>query len=93
MLVELNDRFSAKTLSLMKSISTAYTESENFLNADRVDEFCRHVNVDSSAFKNDFNVIKSMIKSKTINDIIQFLNELLPLLFAFPQTIKCFQMP
>ena len=88
MLVELNNRFSAKTLSLMKSISTVYPESENFLNADQVDEFCRHVNVDSSALKNEFNVIKSMIKSKTINDIIQFLNELLPFLSAFPQTIK-----
>ncbi|CAF1440621.1 unnamed protein product, partial [Didymodactylos carnosus] len=88
MLVELNDRFSLKTLSLMKSISTVYPESGNFLNIDQVDEFCRHVDVDSSALKNEFNVIKSWIESKKVSDIIKFLNKLLPLSFAFPQTIK-----
>ncbi|CAM4869410.1 unnamed protein product, partial [Rotaria socialis] len=38
MLVELNDRFSSKTLSLMKSISAVYPNSTNFLNIDAIDE-------------------------------------------------------
>jgi hypothetical protein len=88
MLVELNDRFSVKTLSLMKSISTVYPESGNFLSIDQVDEFCRYVTVDSSTLKNEFNVIKSMIESKTVDDIIQFLNELLSFSSAFLQTIE-----
>jgi hypothetical protein len=87
MLVELNDRFSSKTLSLIKSISTVYPESENFLNIEDVDEFCRHIDVDSSALKNEFAVIKSMFQSKTINDVIQFLKELIPYSTAFPQTL------
>jgi hypothetical protein len=88
MLVELNDRFLVKTLSLIKSISTVYPESENFLSIDQVDEFCRYVTVDSSTLKNEFNVIKSMIESKTVDDIIQFLNELLSFSSAFLQTIE-----
>ncbi len=84
MLVELNDRFSSKTLSMMKSISTVYPESRNFLNIDDIDELSRHVDADSSALKNEFIVIKSMLQSKTINNVIEFLNELLPLSNAFP---------
>ncbi|CAF1464519.1 unnamed protein product, partial [Rotaria sordida] len=88
MLVELNDRFSSKTLSLMKSISTVYPESSNFLNIDDIEEFSRHIDTDPSALKNKFIVIKSMLQSKTINDVIEFLNELLPLSSAFPQTLQ-----
>lgn len=87
MLVELIDRFSSKTLALMKSMSTVYPESENFLNSEDVDAFCRHVNVDSSSLKNEFSVIKSMFKSKKIDDVIQFLKELIPYSTAFPQKI------
>ncbi|CAF4096061.1 unnamed protein product, partial [Rotaria magnacalcarata] len=58
MLVELNDRFSSKTLSLMKSISTVYPSSTSFLNTDAIDEFCCHIGGDSSALKNEFFVIK-----------------------------------
>ncbi|CAF3965624.1 unnamed protein product [Rotaria magnacalcarata] len=54
MLVELNDRFSSKTLSLMKSISTVYPSSTSFLNTDAIDEFCCHIGGDSSALKNEF---------------------------------------
>jgi len=39
MLVELHDRFSSKTLSLIKSISTVYLESKNFLNVDDVEHW------------------------------------------------------
>lgn len=87
-LVELNDRFSSKTLSLMKSISTVYPESANFLNIDAVDEFCFHVGVDSNALKNEFLVIKPMLESKKVNDVIELFNELKPLSDAFPQTLK-----
>ena len=88
MLAELNERFSSKNLSLMKSISTVYPSSPNFLNTDAVDEFCRHIGGDSSALKNEFPVIKSMLESKKINDVIQFFNELIPMSDAFPQTLK-----
>jgi len=88
MLVELNDRFSSKTLSLMKSISTVYPESKNFLNIDDIGDFSCHIDADSSALKNEFIVIKPMLQSKTINDVIEFLNELLPLANAFPQTLR-----
>jgi len=88
MLVELNDRFSSKTLSLMKSISTVYPESKNFLNIDDIEEFSHHIDTDSNALKNEFIVIKSMLQSKTINDVIEFLNELIPLSNAFPQTLR-----
>ena len=88
MLVELNERFSSKNLSLMKSISTVYPSSPNLLNSDAVDEFCRHIGGDSSALKNEFPVIKSMLESKKINDVIQFFNELIPMSDAFPQTLK-----
>ncbi len=68
----------------MKSISTVYPESKNFLNIDDIDEFSSHIDPDSSALKIEFIVIKSMLQSKTINNVIEFLNELLPLSNAFP---------
>ena len=88
MLVELNDRFSCKTLSLLKSISTVYPESENFLNSDSVTDFCNHININPNLVKNEFIVIQPLIQSKKITDVIGFLNELTPLSSAFPQTIK-----
>jgi hypothetical protein len=88
MLVELNDRFSRKTLSLLKSISTVYPESENFLNGDAVIDFCKHINVNANLVKNEFIVIQPLIQSKKITDVIGFLNELIPLSSAFPQTIN-----
>ena len=78
MLVELNDRFSSKTLSLMKSISTVYPESKNFLNINGIDEFSHHIDTDSNGLKIEFIVIKSMLQSKTINDVVGFLNEIIP---------------
>ena len=73
MLVELNDIFSSKTLSLTKSISTVYPNSANFLNTDAVDEFCRHIGTDSSALKNEFLVIKPMLESKSSIMLFNFL--------------------
>jgi hypothetical protein len=70
MLVELNERFSLKTLSLMKSISIVYPESENFLNINHIDDFSYHIDIDPNTVKNEFDVIKSMLKSKPMNDII-----------------------
>ena len=87
-LVELNDRFSCKTLSLLKSISTVYPESEHFLNAEEVDDFSRHINIDPNLVKNEFVVIKPMLQSKTIVDVVVFLNELIPLSSAFPETFR-----
>ena len=88
MLVELDDRFSSKTLSMMKSISTVYPESEHFLNIDYIDEFSLHIGVDINALKNERIVIKSMVQSTTITDVVQYLNELIPFSDAFPQTIR-----
>ena len=88
MLTELNDRFSAKTLSLIKSISTVYPESENFLNTEAIDDFCVHIAIDATELRNEFAVIKSMLRSKKVNDIIHFVNELKGLYDAFPQTVK-----
>ena len=87
-LVESNNRFSSKTLSLMKSISTVYPESKNFLNIDGIDEFSHRIDTDSNTLKNEFIVMKSMLQSKTINDVIEFLNEIIPLSSAFPQTLR-----
>ncbi|CAF4084727.1 unnamed protein product, partial [Rotaria sordida] len=84
MLTELNDRFSLQTLSLMKNISTVYPENENFLNIDATDDFSRHIDGDSSELKSELNIIKSMHMPQPLNDIIQFLNELLPMSTAFP---------
>ncbi|CAF3046475.1 unnamed protein product [Rotaria socialis] len=88
MFVELNDRFSSKTLSLMKSISTVYPNSINFLNIDAIDEFCFHIGGDSSALKNEFLVIKPMLQSKKVNNVIELYNELISMSDAFPQTLK-----
>ncbi|CAF4531509.1 unnamed protein product, partial [Rotaria sp. Silwood2] len=73
MLLELNDRFSSKTLSLMKNISTVYPESANFLNIDEINDFCCHIGGDKSSLKNEFLVIKPMLESKKVNNIIQLL--------------------
>ena len=88
MLIELHDRFSSKTLSMVKSISTVYPESEHFLNIDYIDEFSLHIGADINALKNELIVIKSMVQSKTIADVVPFLNELIPFSDAFPQTIR-----
>ncbi len=87
-LIELTDRFSAKTLSLLKSISTVYPESENFLNINDVRLFADHIDGDANAIKNEFMVIKPMIQNKSISNVIEFLNELLPLAGAFLNTIQ-----
>ncbi len=73
---------------MMKIISTVYPESKNFLNINDIDEFSRHIDTDSSALKNEFIIIKPMLQSKPINEVIEFLNELLPLSNAFPQTLR-----
>lgn len=87
-LVELKDRFSSKTLSLLKSLSTVYPESENFLNINDIQSFSDHIDGDLNATKNEFMVIKPMIKNKPITNVIEFLNELLPMAGAFPNTIR-----
>ncbi len=63
----------------MKKISTVYPENKNFLNINDIDEFSRHIDPDLSALKNEFIIIKPMLQSKTINEVIEFLNELLSL--------------
>jgi hAT family C-terminal dimerisation region len=88
MLVELNDRFSLKTLSLMKSMSTVYPDGGNFLSVDDVFDFSEHIGADPHALKNEFMVLKPLLESKAINNVMNFLNELIPLSQAFPQTIK-----
>ncbi|CAF1383133.1 unnamed protein product [Rotaria sordida] len=72
MLVELNDRVSSKPLSLMKSISTIYPDSENFLNIDDIDAFSEHIGGNLTVLKNEFAVIKSMLESKTVKDVFEF---------------------
>ena len=63
--MELNGRFPSKTLSLMRSISTVYPESENFLDTEAIRDFSRHIDVDSSAWMNEFIV---MLHAKKIGD-------------------------
>ncbi|CAM4917089.1 unnamed protein product [Rotaria socialis] len=72
----------------MKSISTVYPNSTNFLNIDAIDEFCFHIGGDSSALKNEFLVIKPMLQSKKVNNVIELYNELISMSDAFPQTLK-----
>lgn len=84
-LVELNDRLSCKTLSLLKSISTVYPESEHFLNSEAVDGFCCLIDTDPNLMKNEFTAIKPMLQSRAIADVIDFLGELIPLSSAFSQ--------
>ncbi|CAF4154606.1 unnamed protein product [Rotaria sordida] len=72
MLVELNDKVSSKPLSLMKSISTIYPDSENFLNIDDIDAFSEHIGGNLTVLKNEFAVIKSMLESKTVKDVFEF---------------------
>jgi hypothetical protein len=72
----------------MKIISTVYPESKNFLNINDIDEFSRHIDTDSNALKNEFIIIECMLQSKATNEVIEFLNELVPLSNAFPQTLR-----
>ena len=88
MLLALNDRFSFKTLSLMKIISTVYPESANFLNIDEINDFCCHIDGDTNALRNEFLVIKPMLGSKKVDDVIRLFSELIPMSGAFPQTLK-----
>ena len=53
-----------------------------------IDEFSLHIGADINALKNERIVIKSMVQSTTIADVVQFLNELIPFSDAFPQTIR-----
>lgn len=87
-LIELKDRFSSKTLFLLKSLSTFYPESENFLNVNDIQLFSDHIDGDLNVIKNEFMVIKPMIKNKPISNVIELLNELLLMADAFPNTIR-----
>lgn len=97
MLVELNDRFSSKTLSLMRSMSTVYPDGGNFLNGDDVYSFSEHINADPHAMRNEFMVLKALLETKPVHNVIDLLQELVPLSQAFPQTMKmitnAFTMP
>jgi len=53
-----------------------------------MEKFSRHIDTYPNALKNEFTVIKSIIQSKTINDIIGFLNEILSFSKSFPQTLQ-----
>ncbi|CAF4053232.1 unnamed protein product, partial [Rotaria sp. Silwood1] len=37
---------------------------------------------------NEFVVVKPLLGSKTVNDVIQFLDELIPMSNAFPETLR-----
>ena len=69
-------------------MSTVYPESEHFLNPEAVDDFCRHIDIDPKLVKNELVVIKPMLQSKTIINVIDFLNELNPFSSAFPETLR-----
>ena len=57
-----------KTFTLLESISTVYSESEHFLYADAVDDFCDHIGIDPAPVMSEFIVIEPMLSSKTITD-------------------------
>ena len=50
--------------------------------------FCRHIDIHPNLVKNEFVVIKPMLQSKTIINVIDFLNELIPFSSAFPETFR-----
>lgn len=83
-MVELNDTFLSKTLSMMTSISNVYSESENFLNVDGDDEFVLHIEAEWSTFKNKFVILKSMFDSKNTKNIFELFAKMIPLCNAFP---------
>ena len=50
----------------MKSASTVYPKSKNFLNLDDIEEFSRHTDTDLSASKNEFTGINPCVNRKRL---------------------------
>ena len=63
-LTEIKDRFLDKTLSLLEGVSVVYLDNENFLNIDGTKMFCEHTAGDANAIKNEFMLIKPMLKNQ-----------------------------
>ena len=72
----------------MKSVSTVYPESANFLTVDVVNEFADHIRAEKIALKNEFRVLESMLEPKNMTTIFELFAEVIPLCTAFPQTTK-----
>lgn len=87
-LIELKDCFSSKTLSLLRSLSKVYPESENILNTDDIQLFCDHLDADLHAIQNEYMLIEQIVENKPLFNVIEVLNELLPMTDAFPNTIR-----
>ena len=56
----------------MNMFDLVYPRCENFLDPEDLDDFRHPVCLDSSAWKNEFTIVRSIFLSKNINDDIRF---------------------
>ena len=53
-----------------------------------IDASSQHTHENSDTLKNEPFVIKSMIEPKTVKNVFEFSNKLIPMADAFPQTLR-----
>ncbi|CAF2050561.1 unnamed protein product, partial [Rotaria magnacalcarata] len=90
-LIELKDRFSLKNLQFLCGISTLSPDSDSFLHFESIKTFASHLNLNLDFLFNKLTVAKPMLKYKSLSNIIDLYQELLPFQEAFPVLVALIQ--
>ncbi|CAF4260554.1 unnamed protein product, partial [Rotaria magnacalcarata] len=91
-LIELKDRFSLKNLQFLCGISTLSPDSDSFLHFESIKTFASHLNLNLDFLFNKLTVAKPMSRYKSLGNIIDLYQELLPFQEAFPVLVALIQM-
>ncbi|CAF1489142.1 unnamed protein product [Adineta ricciae] len=84
-LLKLNDRFFDDNILILNGISALCPESDSFLHLESIHPLATQMNVDFPTLCNEIQVLKPMLKDKTMNNIVDLYTEILPLKSAFSQ--------
>lgn len=80
--MELNQRFSDDSKTIMNGISALTLSSNNFLHNDFLSEFAKRFNISSTDVKHKISLVRKLVNDNTLT-VAQFLIELFPYKKAF----------
>jgi len=83
-LTEINTRFSADNMEILRGISSLSPESPTFLDINELKSLCQFVRCDISLAVNEIQVLKPMVKDSKAKNIVDLFIELRPFAQAFP---------
>ena len=83
-LAEINARFSADNMGILRGVSSLSHESSTFLDITELKSLCRMLHCDVSSAANEIQVLKPMLKDSKAKNVVDLYMELRPFAQAFP---------